>query len=77
MPRVAFEPTIPVFERAKTAHALDHATTVFGTSDSTILKKNDHNCHFKRFLLRPEMWFITIFTSLYEGYRLVTELQQV
>jgi hypothetical protein len=28
MPRVGFEPTIPVFERAKTVHALDHATTV-------------------------------------------------
>jgi hypothetical protein len=28
MPRVGFEPTIPVFERAKTFHALDRATTV-------------------------------------------------
>jgi hypothetical protein len=28
MPRVGFEPTIPVFERAKTVHALDRATTV-------------------------------------------------
>jgi hypothetical protein len=25
MPRVGFELTIPVFERAKTVHALDHA----------------------------------------------------
>jgi hypothetical protein len=30
MPRVGFEPTIPVFERAKTNHALDHAATVIG-----------------------------------------------
>jgi hypothetical protein len=30
MPRVGFEPTIPVFERAKTVHALDGATTVIG-----------------------------------------------
>jgi hypothetical protein len=30
MPRVGFEPTIPVFERAKTVHALDRATTVIG-----------------------------------------------
>jgi hypothetical protein len=30
MPRVGFEPTIPVFERAKTVHALDHAVTVIG-----------------------------------------------
>jgi hypothetical protein len=31
MPVVAFEPTIPVFKRAKTFHALDRAATVTGT----------------------------------------------
>jgi hypothetical protein len=30
MPRVGFEPAIPVFERAKTVHALDRAATVIG-----------------------------------------------
>jgi hypothetical protein len=30
MRRVGFEPTIPVFERAKTVHALDRAAAVFG-----------------------------------------------
>jgi hypothetical protein len=30
MPRVGFEPTIPLFERAKTVHALDRATNVIG-----------------------------------------------
>jgi hypothetical protein len=30
MPWVGFEPTIPAFERAKTVHALDRATTVTG-----------------------------------------------
>jgi hypothetical protein len=30
MLRVEFEPTIPVFERAKTVHALDGAATVIG-----------------------------------------------
>jgi hypothetical protein len=30
MPRVGFEPTIPVFEWAKTVHALDRAVTVIG-----------------------------------------------
>jgi hypothetical protein len=29
MHRLKFEPTIPVFERAKTFHALDRAATVF------------------------------------------------
>jgi hypothetical protein len=32
MPRVGFETTIPVFERAKTFHALDRATYVIGPS---------------------------------------------
>jgi hypothetical protein len=30
MPCVGFEPTIPAFERAKTVHASDRATTVIG-----------------------------------------------
>jgi hypothetical protein len=32
MPRVEFEPTVPVFEGAKTVHALDCAATVMGDS---------------------------------------------
>jgi hypothetical protein len=31
MPWVGFEPTIPVFERAKTVHASDRAATVIGS----------------------------------------------
>jgi hypothetical protein len=31
MPRVRFEPMIPVFERAKTVHAVDSAATVMGS----------------------------------------------
>jgi hypothetical protein len=31
---VGFEPTIPVFERAKIVHALDRAATVIGPVDS-------------------------------------------
>jgi hypothetical protein len=30
MPRMGFEPTIPVFEREKTVHALDRAAIVIG-----------------------------------------------
>jgi hypothetical protein len=33
MPRVGFEPMIPVFERAKTVCALDSAATVIGTKE--------------------------------------------
>jgi hypothetical protein len=32
IPRVVFEPMIPVFEWTKTIHALDRAATVIGTS---------------------------------------------
>jgi hypothetical protein len=32
MPEVGFEPTIPVFEQAKTVHALDRAVTVIGST---------------------------------------------
>jgi hypothetical protein len=31
MPLVGFEPTIPVFKRAKTFHDLDRSTTVTGS----------------------------------------------
>jgi hypothetical protein len=34
MPRVGFEPMIPVFERAKTVHALDRTATVIGLYNS-------------------------------------------
>jgi hypothetical protein len=34
MPWVGFEPTIPVFERAKTFHALDGAAIVIGKQTS-------------------------------------------
>jgi hypothetical protein len=35
MPRVEFEPTIPVFEREKTFHALDRAVTLIGNTTHT------------------------------------------
>jgi hypothetical protein len=39
MPRVEFEPTIPVFKRAKTVHALDLAATVIGRKRHTASMK--------------------------------------
>jgi hypothetical protein len=45
MPQVGFEPTIPVFERAKTFHALDYLTTVIGY----------HNLH-SHVKLRDAFW---------------------
>jgi hypothetical protein len=39
MPQVGFEPTIPVFEQAKTFHALDHAATVI-----SVVRIDTENC---------------------------------
>jgi hypothetical protein len=41
MLRVGFEPTIPVFERAKTVHALDHAATLIGVCINLLQGKLD------------------------------------
>jgi hypothetical protein len=37
MHHVGFEPTIPVFERAKMVHALDRAVTVIGQVPTSVL----------------------------------------
>jgi hypothetical protein len=39
MPLVGFEPTIPVFERANTVHALDRAATAIGLTSMLQLNK--------------------------------------
>jgi hypothetical protein len=38
MPRVEIEPTIPVFEKAKTVHALDRVSTVIGSLAISLAK---------------------------------------
>jgi hypothetical protein len=38
MPRVGFEPTTPVYERAQTVHALDRAATAIGVANAAFLK---------------------------------------
>jgi hypothetical protein len=38
MPQIGFEPTIPIFERAKIFLALDSATTVIGLNSDSIVK---------------------------------------
>jgi hypothetical protein len=39
MPRLGFEPMIPVFELEKTAHALDLAATVMGKLYNSVIRK--------------------------------------
>jgi hypothetical protein len=47
MPRVGFEPTTPVFERAKTVHALDRAATVISSCgfDTSVYSANAGHVH--------------------------------
>jgi hypothetical protein len=40
MSQVAFEPTIPVLQQAKTFHALDRAATVIGADISRTTQNN-------------------------------------
>jgi hypothetical protein len=45
MSLAGFEPTIPVFKRAKTFHALDRVATVTGARKTTLLLKTSRNEH--------------------------------
>jgi hypothetical protein len=38
MPRVGFEPTIPLLVRAKTFHTLEHAATAIGYIHLVVIK---------------------------------------
>jgi hypothetical protein len=38
MPRVGFEPTIPVFELKKRVHVLERAATVIGSNDTVLIR---------------------------------------
>jgi hypothetical protein len=42
MPRVGFEPTTPVFERAKMVHVLDGAATVTGRFKTISISNKGH-----------------------------------
>jgi hypothetical protein len=44
MPSVGFEPTVPVFEQAKTVHALDHVATMMGSYKSNGKYLHDQIC---------------------------------
>jgi hypothetical protein len=62
MCQVGFEPTIPVFERAKTVHASDRAATVIGlTTLPTVqilqrqVRMNGNGCERKR--SSPDLWY--------------------
>jgi hypothetical protein len=58
MPLAGFESTAPVFERAKTVHALDRAATVIGTE--IIYPSRIMSHHFKELMLRLVFDFIKV-----------------
>jgi hypothetical protein len=65
MPQVGFEHMIPVFERANTVHALDHAATVIGNNSAPTSEKN-HCISIRtsnRLMLFKEM--ITVYSENY------------
>jgi hypothetical protein len=49
MPRVGFEPTIPVFERAKTIHAFHRVATVI--CDHTLIKEKYKPLSFSLYII--------------------------
>jgi hypothetical protein len=54
-PRVGFEPMIPVFERAKTVHALDSAATVISTHYSQFFKITTNKMQQKRYATKLQL----------------------
>jgi hypothetical protein len=58
MPWVGFEPTIPVFERTKTVHALNRAATVIGGKTCLVLYK----------ICRPALCLNTCWHSSIHGF---------
>jgi hypothetical protein len=65
MPRVRFEPTIPVFEWTKTVHALDRAVTVIGLTQNYNSEKSLSNyfcgneCHVMQCMTFDRSVFVT------------------
>jgi hypothetical protein len=48
MPQTEFQPTIPVFERAKNVHALDRVATVISIQDRSLNEiRMNHVIHIK------------------------------
>jgi hypothetical protein len=75
MPQLRFEPTIPVFERAKTFYALDRETTVIGvkkTSDRNLSRhlykvKVISNFQQQKLYISIEISFRTYKQKFYNG----------
>jgi hypothetical protein len=64
MPRVGFEPTNPVFERAKTVHALDRAAAVIGRSLRYLVRIKDKSIDIPIHNLLHESLGLYCYTSI-------------
>jgi hypothetical protein len=61
MSRVGFEPTIPVFDRAKTFHALDHAVTVISIKNRRRKgKRREENISYIKIIFKYGPIYISI-----------------
>jgi hypothetical protein len=60
MPRVGFEPTVAVFERAKTVHTLDRAANVTGGHIITCFKT-----HFNENLNTKQLASLAVVTEVF------------
>jgi hypothetical protein len=60
MPRVGFEPKIPLFERTKAVHALDGAATVIGFVHATNVKLTRMCLYISNFLF----FYLSLFCRL-------------
>jgi hypothetical protein len=62
MPRLGYEPTIPVFERTKTAHALDRADTLTSSSNllDLIFSVLSGLCINPRLIIIAPLWLSTV-----------------
>jgi hypothetical protein len=79
MPRVGFEPTIPVFELAKMVHATDCAATVIGNSIGCSERRLTGHSFYRRNCLRQSCaarhHVLRSLISLHNEYRVYTYLR--
>jgi hypothetical protein len=72
MPQMGFEPTMPVFEWAKTVHALDRAATVIGWSTETFSRAITSKMAYRR-VSQDMLWKLLVQNFLEDGLTVVIQ----
>jgi hypothetical protein len=70
MPRVKFEPTTPVLERAKTVHALDRAAAAIGMN----YYRDGHNCYVQKYKTVQSLFYWLFLKSSFRLHILTPRL---